>query len=299
MAFNALYNGVTNHDLVKSLALDPVTTIPHLLDRCYQYANMFDIMKVRKAVDAKAPEKKRASNKDEKKKDTKRARSDRDQSPDYTSLNTSRTKILMEVYDQGLLQWPRPMFSRPEDRNKNKYCKFHNDVGHDTEDCRQLKREIEDVIQKGHLRRYVKEDGKDNSRGREAARNDHRREDRARRGDDRDRREDRSDDHREVQRNQDDANTSTAPTILTILGGPGQESSRRAKAKARFVAMAKMPEKKVRIEPGITFSDEDMEGLSWPHDDAVVVQAIIANRPVHRILVDIGASVDMLSYDAY
>ncbi|XP_043714985.1 uncharacterized protein LOC122663372 [Telopea speciosissima] len=185
MAFNTLHNGVTNHDLVKLLTLDPVTTMPQLLDRCYQYANMFDIMKARKAVDTKAPKKKKASEKDEKKKDSKRARSDRDQSPDYTPFNTNRTKILMKVYDRGARQqWPRPMFSRLEDKNKNKFYKFHKDVSHDTEDCRQLKREIEDVIQKGHLRCYVKEDGKDNSRGREAARNYHRKEDIARRGDD-------------------------------------------------------------------------------------------------------------------
>ncbi|XP_043710455.1 uncharacterized protein LOC122659405 [Telopea speciosissima] len=76
MAFNALHNGVTNHDLVKSLTLDPVATMPQLLDRCYQYTNMFDIMKARKAVDGKVPEKKRASEKYEKSKDTKRARSD-------------------------------------------------------------------------------------------------------------------------------------------------------------------------------------------------------------------------------
>ncbi|XP_043721011.1 uncharacterized protein LOC122668525 [Telopea speciosissima] len=160
MAFNSLHNGVTNHDLVKLLALDPVMAMPQLLDPCYQYANMFDIMKARKAVNGKAPEKKGASEKDEKKKDTKRTMSDRDQSPDSTPLNTTRTKILMEVYDWGLLQWPQPMFSRPEDRNNNKFCKFHKDVGHDSEDCRPLKREIEDVIQKGYLRRYVKEDAK-------------------------------------------------------------------------------------------------------------------------------------------
>ncbi|XP_043710414.1 uncharacterized protein LOC122659365 [Telopea speciosissima] len=299
MAFNALHNGVTNHDLVKSLALDPVTTMPQVLDCCYQYANMFDIMKARKAVDGKVPEKKRASEKDEKSKDTKRARSDRDQSPDYTPLNTTRTKILMEVYDRGLLQWPRPMFSNPEDRNKNKYCKFHRDVGHDTENYRQLKREIEDVIQKGHLKRYVKEDTKDNPRGRDTMRNVRGRDDRARRGDDRDRQGNRRDDQREVRGNRDEANTSPTPAILTILGGPGQESARKAKAKARFVGVAEVPEKRARTEPEITFSDKDMEGLSWPHDDAVVVQVVIANRPVHRILVDMGASVDMLSYDAY
>ncbi|XP_043702506.1 uncharacterized protein LOC122652742 [Telopea speciosissima] len=187
------------------------------------------------------------------------------------------------------------MFSNPEDRNKGKYYKFHRDVGHDTKDYRQLKREIEDVIQKGHLRCYVKGDIRDNSRGREAARDDHRGDDRARRRDDRGLQDNRCNDHR----NQNEANMSTAPAILTVLGGPGQESARKAKAKAWFVAVAKVPEKKARTEPVITFSEGDMEGLSWPHNDAVVVQAAIANRPVHRILVDTGASVDMLSYDAY
>ncbi|XP_043713195.1 uncharacterized protein LOC122661756 [Telopea speciosissima] len=162
------------------------------------------------------------------------------------------------------------MLSNPEDRNKNKYCKFYRDVGHDTEDYRQLKREIEDVIQKGHLKRYVKEDTKDNPRGHDAIRNDRGRDDRTRRGDDRDRQ-----------------------------GGPGQESASRAKAKATFLAMVEVPKKKARTKPMITFSDKDMEGMSWPHNDAVVVQAVIANRSVHRILVDTGASVDMLSYDAY
>ncbi|XP_043693134.1 uncharacterized protein LOC122643585 [Telopea speciosissima] len=242
MAFNALHNGVTNHDLVKSLALDPMTTMLQLLDRCYQYANMFDIMKARKAVDGKAPKKRRASEKDEKK-GTKRARFDRDQSPDYTPLNTTKTKILMEDYDRGLLQWPRPMFSNPEDRNKNKYCKFHKDVGHDIEDCRGVT-EIEDVIQKGHLKHYVKGDMKENSRGREAVRNDRRGDNRARRRDDRGRQDDRRDDHREVRRNQDEGNMSMAPAILTILGGPGQELARKAKAKARFVVVAEVPEKK-------------------------------------------------------
>ncbi|XP_043705311.1 uncharacterized protein LOC122655153 [Telopea speciosissima] len=183
MSFNAPHNGVTNHDLVKSIALKPVTTMSQLLDWCYQYANMFDIMKARRTADPKVAEKKRTSEKEEKK-DTKKTRSDRysdrDQSPNYTPLNTTKTKILMEVYDRGLLQWPRPMFSKHEERNKKKYYKFHRDVGHDTEDCRQLKREIEDVIQKGHLRRYVKEDRKDNPRGRDGAEGNPKRDDQPR-----------------------------------------------------------------------------------------------------------------------
>ncbi|XP_043699599.1 uncharacterized protein LOC122650284 [Telopea speciosissima] len=106
MTFNALHNGVTNHDLVKSLALEPVSTMAQLLDRCYQYTNIFDIMKAQRTADPKAAEKKRTSEKEEKKvsKKSKSDRySDKDQSPDYTPLNTTRMKILMEVHDRDLL----------------------------------------------------------------------------------------------------------------------------------------------------------------------------------------------------
>ncbi|XP_043717581.1 uncharacterized protein LOC122665491 [Telopea speciosissima] len=70
MPFNVLHNGITNLDLVKSLTLESITTVFQLLDQCYQYANMFDIMKARRTVDPKAKEK-------EEKKDTKKPRLDR------------------------------------------------------------------------------------------------------------------------------------------------------------------------------------------------------------------------------
>ncbi|GAV60307.1 LOW QUALITY PROTEIN: hypothetical protein CFOL_v3_03838, partial [Cephalotus follicularis] len=38
------------------------------------------------------------------------------------------------------------------------YCRFYRDHGHDAEECRQLKNQIEDLIQKRHVHKYVDKD---------------------------------------------------------------------------------------------------------------------------------------------
>ena len=44
----------------------------------------------------------------------------------------------------------------PNVRDKKKYCHFHKDHDHYTEDCRDLKEQIEELIRKGKLQRFVK-----------------------------------------------------------------------------------------------------------------------------------------------
>ncbi|GAV59804.1 hypothetical protein CFOL_v3_03335, partial [Cephalotus follicularis] len=54
-----------------------------------------------------------------------------------------------------------------------KYYRYHRDHRHDTEEYRQLKNQIEDLIRKGHLRRYVDRDapqGRREQRREEASR---------------------------------------------------------------------------------------------------------------------------------
>ena len=49
-----------------------------------------------------------------------------------------------------------PLHSSPNVRDKKKYCRFHKDHGHYTEDCKDLKEQIEELIQKRKLQRFVK-----------------------------------------------------------------------------------------------------------------------------------------------
>ncbi|XP_075655086.1 uncharacterized protein LOC142625287 [Castanea sativa] len=64
-----------------------------------------------------------------------------------------------KIKDEHILQWSRPLHSSPNVHDKNKYCQFHKDHGHYTEDCRDLKGQIEELIQKGKLQKYVKKGG--------------------------------------------------------------------------------------------------------------------------------------------
>ena len=49
----------------------------------------------------------------------------------------------------------------PNKRNRNKYCHFHRDHGHDTNECFDLKQQIENLIKQGKLRNFLGRDHKD------------------------------------------------------------------------------------------------------------------------------------------
>ena len=46
-------------------------------------------------------------------------------------------------------------------RDDTKYCEFQKGHGHRTNDCIQLKKEIEYLIRRGHLSRYVVSEGQE------------------------------------------------------------------------------------------------------------------------------------------
>ena len=59
--------------------------------------------------------------------------------------------------------------------------------------------------------------------------------------------------------------------------------------------MSKLP----RLDTTITFSDSYLEGCQHPHDDPLVVRVVVANKTVHRVLVDNGSSTDIIFTSAF
>ena len=203
----------------------------------------------------------------------------------FTPLTASVSQVLHEVRNEQFLRWPAQMKSDPATRDNTKYCEFHRDYEHRTDNCIQLRREIEYLIQRGYLRHFISPRNQAQSQT----------------------------------QNQNQAPTKQPPPRQTTtqhqqplgeihvisggFAGEGESSSAR-KAHLRSIRSADMGEiqavsKVPQVDTTITFSDSDLEGCQHPHDDPLVVRAIVANTTVHRVLVDNGSSADIIFASAF
>ena len=207
----------------------------------------------------------------------------------FTPLTASVSQVLHEVRNEQFLRWPTQMKSDPATRDNTKYCEFHRDYGHRTDNCIQLRREIEYLIQCGYLRRFISPGNQTQNQTQSQAQN-----------------------HNPTPTQQPPPRQATIQhqqplgEIHVISGGfaGGGESSSAWKAHLRSIrsadrgeiqAVSKLP----RIDTTITFSDSDLEGCQHPHDDPLVVRAIVTNTMVHRVLVDNGSSADIIFASAF
>ncbi|XP_058185743.1 uncharacterized protein LOC131302968 [Rhododendron vialii] len=168
-------------------------------------------------------------------------------------------------------------------RAKDKYCKFHKDHGHNTNDCINLKQQIEDLIQRGRLQHFVTKKYQKQPR----------REDTSKEG-----------------RYGTIPRSGPNGEIKVIHGGfAGRgESGNARKAHLRKLRTEEHLEVNTVGRPSkfqkkeeipIIFSEEDIKGVQIPHYDPLVITNVMANYLTRRVLIDSGSSVDILYLLAY
>ena len=158
--------GLRSRDLMASLAKNPPKTMAEMLLKAQKYMNAEDALAaikdiekpgdgIRRKDDERRGQKKERP--DRRNNDGARRKDDRSlQTVKFTPLIMPVDKILTQIKDDHYLKWPRPLHLSPNVRDKNKYCLFHKDHGHNTEDCGDLKEQVEELIRKGKLQKYVK-----------------------------------------------------------------------------------------------------------------------------------------------
>ena len=195
----------------------------------------------------------------------------------FTPLIMPVDKILTQIKDEHYLKWPRPLYLSPNVRDKNKYYRFHKDYGHNTEDCRDLKEQIEELIQKGKLQKYVKKG--EYSKFRNDNKSQHESSSR--------------NDDRPFQPPQD-----VIGEIKTIIGGPFTEGLFKSLKKAcqRQVNSVHMIPlfKQKRTDQDMSYNEADDRGVKQPYNDPLVIMLTIEGFNTERILVDNGSSADII-----
>ena len=197
----------------------------------------------------------------------------------FIPLTASVSQVLHEVRNEQFLRWPTQMKSDPTTRDNTKYCEFHRDYGHRTDNCIQLKREIEYLIRRGYLRRFISPESQAQNQ---------------------------TPTQQPPPRQTKTQHQQSLGEIHVISRGfaGGGESSSARKAHLRSIRSARIGEiqtvsKLPRLDTSITFSDSNLEGCQHPHDDPLVVRAVMANKTVHRVLVDNGSSADIIFASAF
>ncbi|XP_026417056.1 uncharacterized protein LOC113312523 [Papaver somniferum] len=75
----------------------------------------------------------------------------------FPSLNIGLGELHKKIRDS--LPIPRPLFKDTKGkRDKSKFCAYHNDNGHTTDTCRTLAFEVQKLVDEGKLQQYVKKD---------------------------------------------------------------------------------------------------------------------------------------------
>ncbi|XP_057958739.1 uncharacterized protein LOC131151515 [Malania oleifera] len=187
----------------------------------------------------------------------------------YTSLKVSRSKLLMQIRKKDYVSWPEPIRTPLHKQNMSKFCAFHRDHGHDTEECIQLKKEIETLIRKGYLSKFIKKE-------------DPQREPLEQR-------------RPSAKKKKEQVIGEIAVIFKGSASGGDSGGARKRYAKQVFsMEKGETNSKRNKKDDDISFDSGDKEGVQQPHDDALVLSLLVANYKVRRVLIDNGSSANVM-----
>ncbi|XP_012832911.1 PREDICTED: uncharacterized protein LOC105953778 [Erythranthe guttata] len=267
----------------KNPSQDEPRTLEELLNRAEKF------IRIEEAVEMGLPVKRR---REEERHDTKRKEEGRSNHaptyPKFTPLKAKLMEVWMVAERKGLVQPPRQMKENSKRQKSEKYCEYHRDRGHTTDECFQLEQEIERLIKKGHLGEFV-----DTPRHQKFKNKPHFQQ---------------KEEHLNARKDREDDNLPTQGIIAVISGGPSSgdtPSARRASMRAAGGSYSTTERPAGHVyhvhhpNPEITFSDDDLEGPCGEHNDALIISASISNYLVKKILEDGGSSADIIYYGAF
>ena len=156
--------GLKSREFVVSLVKNPPLMMAKMLLKAPKYMNVEDALATIKGAEKpNERERKEDDRKGRKREWTDRQITNGNKQKDnktprmvkFTPLVMLVDIILAQIKDEHYLKWPRPLHLSPNVHDKKKYSCFHKNHSHCTEDCRDLKESIKELIRKRKLQKFV------------------------------------------------------------------------------------------------------------------------------------------------
>ncbi|GKA41779.1 reverse transcriptase domain-containing protein [Tanacetum coccineum] len=155
MRISGFVHGITNSELIKRFH----EKIPKTIDEMMQVATSFfqgqkaASNQERKKIPLAWRHPKGGHRQNFKKGGGFRSQHKQEKRPDRFTLLT-KPRLALE---KGKFKTPPPMTTPVKKRNANKFCEFHEVVGHNTDECNHLRKQIEDMLKAGKLSHIIRE----------------------------------------------------------------------------------------------------------------------------------------------
>ncbi|XP_070015976.1 uncharacterized protein [Nicotiana sylvestris] len=180
------------------------------------------------------------------------------------NFNISTSELVAILRSMGdNVWWPKEMRSNPNRHNRDHWCKFHNDHGHKTVDCRLLQGEVDHLLKQGYLTESFSERGK-----------------------------------QAYMKNMQEPPKATSPKRIVNVISEGEDINGVTYTSANKVSKVTITHRKrvrhVLEEESITFDDADADDILYPHNDALVISLLVHDTNVKRILIDPGSFVNII-----
>nr|XP_023922704.1 uncharacterized protein LOC112034144 [Quercus suber] len=165
------------------------------------------------------------------------------------------------------------MSGDPEKRNQDRYCQYHQDHGHATEDCRNLWNYLDQLVREGRLKHLLHHSSNQQGQTYQEPRRD----------------------------TAIGQPTGMINVILATLGRTGLRPLRVLSIAQVATREFKSEPKRTRrgCHPTLTFSDEDKDGTTQPHDDALVITLRIGGFDGKRVMIDGGSAAEVMYPNLY
>ena len=169
----------------------------------------------------------------------------------------SRADILREIKGKPFFRAPVPLRAPAEVRDTTKHCDYHETHGHTTDSCISLKYLLERLVHEGQINQYLPRQITNGTPSNDKGNN---------------------------------PSTSNAGKNIVNMVIGGHQSPPPSPIRSEVLAISQQEQARI----GITFNDDDFEGINPQHSEALVVSVEIANNIVKKVLIDNGSSVDIL-----